>query len=93
MKKKRQFIKIVLACLIVIACFGVLDSFVLAHLDKNTNTEVTVALIATVLGTVIAYCIKSLGEKKSRNQHGLDENGIPYNFDNENISENVKEGE
>lgn len=81
--KPRQFIKLILAVIIGIASAGVIASFALAFLGMNTNSEVAVALIVTLLGAVAAYCIKELGEKKSRNEHGLDENGVPYKREGE----------
>lgn len=82
-KKPRQYIKVVLGVIIAIASMGVVASFALAFLGMNTNSEVTVSLIVTLLGATVTYGIKELGEKKSRNEHGLDENGVPYKKEEE----------
>ena len=53
-------------------------SFVLAFFDKNTNSDVTVALITESFGVTLAYFIYQAALKISRNIHGIDADGIPY---------------
>ena len=51
-------------------------NYALAFLERgNINETVTVALITTILGTVIGYFVKSFNEKNSRNKYGVDEFG------------------
>lgn len=53
-------------------------SFVLAFFDKDTNSEVTVALITESFGVTIGYLIYQASLKMNRNKYGIDANGIPY---------------
>ena len=62
-------------------------SYVLAIFDKQTASDVTTTIFTACIGYLITYAGKSLGEKLSRNRHGLDENGQPYDYQEEN--ENV----
>ena len=53
-------------------------SFALAFFDKDTNSEVTVALITESFGVTLAYLIYQAMLKMSRNKHGIDQDGIPF---------------
>lgn len=53
-------------------------SFVLAFFDKDTNSEVTVALITESFGVTIGYLIYQASLKMNRNKYGIDASGIPY---------------
>ena len=53
-------------------------SFILAFFDKDTNSEVTVALITESFGVTLAYFLYQLALKTNRNKHGVDKDGIPF---------------
>lgn len=71
----------------VMATVSAAASYVLAIFDKQTTSDVTTTIFTACIGYLITYAGKSLGEKMSRNRHGLDENGQPYDYQEEN--ENV----
>jgi uncharacterized membrane protein YqgA involved in biofilm formation len=73
-KRKAEFSKTAVF-LILLFCMGcVTANYVLAFRNaENVNSEVTITLVTTILGTVIGYFLKSLGEKHSRNKHKIDE--------------------
>ena len=71
----------------VMATVSAAASYVLAIFDKQTTSDVTTTIFTACIGYLITYAGKSLGEKVSRNRHGLDENGQPYDYQEEN--ENV----
>lgn len=53
-------------------------SFILAFMDKDTNSNVTVALISESFGVTLAYFIYQAILKTSRNKYGVDYDGIPF---------------
>lgn len=53
-------------------------SFILAFIDKDTNSEVTIALITESFGVTIAYFAYQAVLKTNRNKHGIDSDGIPF---------------
>ena len=53
-------------------------SFILAFLDKDTNSDVTIALITESFGVTIAYFAYQAVLKTNRNKHGIDSDGIPF---------------
>lgn len=53
-------------------------SFILAFIDKDTNSNVTVALISESFGVTLAYFIYQAILKTSRNKYGVDRDGIPF---------------
>jgi len=69
-KKRIEFSKIAVV-FITIFCMGcVAANYILAFMNaQNINSEVTIMLVSTILGTVLGYFLKSLGEKHSRNKH------------------------
>lgn len=71
----------------VMATASAAASYVLAIFDKQTTSDVTTTIFTACIGYLITYAGKSLGEKVSRNRHGLDENGQPYDYQegNENV--------
>ena len=71
----------------VMATASTAASYVLAIFDKQTASDVTTTIFTACIGYLITYAGKSLGEKVSRNRHGLDENGQPYDYQegNENV--------
>ena len=72
MKKKREFKKIALT-IILIFCIGFLVwSYILASIGSNeVNSQISEALVHTVLGSFVAYVLASYSEKNSRNKYGV----------------------
>jgi L-asparagine transporter-like permease len=77
-KKKREFSKILAAWATVIATVTIAASVVLAVFDKQPVTDLSIAVFTACIGYLITYAGKSAYEKNSRNKHGLDEFGNPY---------------
>lgn len=66
---KIEFIKYTVVGSFLLAFFAVIDSYVLAHLGMDTNSEVTSEVVRSLLGVIIVYGLKSFGEKNSRNKY------------------------
>lgn len=77
-----EFSKRLSIILIVFGMLGVIASYVLAFLGKETNYTVTVSLITEIMVTGIAYLTYQYKLKDSRNKHGVDEEGVPYDLAN-----------
>jgi high-affinity K+ transport system ATPase subunit B len=58
-------------------------SFYLAFIDKNVNEAVTLALISTIIGSIVSYMVYQAKLKISRNKYHVDQNGKPYNIEEE----------
>lgn len=54
-------------------------SYILAATGRDPISDMTSTIFMACIGYLITYAGKSLGEKVSRNRHGLDANGNPYN--------------
>ena len=63
---------------VVVATVSVIASFVLAAFELDAVEDVTTTVFTACIGYLITYAGKSLGEKVSRNRHGLDADGNPY---------------
>lgn len=63
---------------VTIATASVIVSYTLSAFDRDPCENLTEAIFAGCIGYLIAYAGKSLGEKISRNKHGLDADGNPY---------------
>lgn len=74
-KKKREFSKFLVVWAIVLTsvCIGI--SYLLALLDHDACSDITVSVVTTCVAIAVAYEAKSFGEKNSRNKYGVDENG------------------
>ena len=83
-KKKRKSrittSKKIVAVILGFAIFDVQVYYILELLDRHPSSEVTVALIASVIGTVLGYYIKSFRENREeanmklrRDREGLKE--------------------
>lgn len=74
-KKKLEFSKklVIWALLITTLCLVV--SYVLAYLDHDSCSDITVAVVTTCIAIAVSYEAKSYGEKNSRNKYGIDEFG------------------
>ncbi len=80
MKRKRkpwEFSKKLAAWAAGMATVSAALSFLLAFLGRETAGEVSTTVFTACVGYLITYAGKSLGEKISRNRHGLDEDGKP----------------
>ena len=69
MKKKTEFSKKLVAWAMAVTTISVTLSYILALLDHNPATDVTVAVITTCVAIAVSYEAKSLGEKHSRNKY------------------------
>lgn len=77
-KPKKEFSQLLVIVSWVITIVWISLSFVLAFFDKDTNSEVTIALITESFGVTLAYLIYQASLKISRNVSGVDKDGIPY---------------
>lgn len=68
---------------VCIATLASAASYVLAAAGLDTVSNVTTTIFGACIGYLITYAGKSLGEKVSRNKHGLDEDGKPYSINTE----------
>lgn len=90
MRKKEnrpwEFSKKLAAWAVAVATVSAGLSYLLAALDKQSVSEVTTTIFTGCIGYLISYAAKSTAEKVSRNKHGLDMDGVPYeqvNFESE----------
>lgn len=72
---KIEFIKYTVVGSFLLAFFAVIDSYVLAHMGMDTNSEVTSEVVRSLLGVIIVYGLKSFGEKNSRNKYNVSVEG------------------
>ena len=96
--KKFEFSKkvAVFCCVMMIVAF--VTSVVLSMLDKDTLSDITVAVYSVCGSGILGYVLKSAFEKNSRNKYGLDEFGNPFgniglNADYESEEESEYESE
>lgn len=82
-KKPWEFSKKLAFWATVMATATVVVSYVLAFLGLEIASEVTTTVFTGCIGYLVTYAAKSVTEKVSRNKHGLDEDGIPYNLKGE----------
>ena len=80
--RKMDFSKKVLVWVIILTSVGFTSSFILAFFDKNPVTEITTTLLASCVGSIVAYSVKSAFEKNSRNKYHLDADGLPFEINN-----------
>lgn len=69
--KKTEFSKKLVTWAMVITTMAISLSYILAMLDHNPVTDVTVAVISTCVAIAVSYEAKSLGEKHSRNKYHI----------------------
>lgn len=96
--RKFEFSKKIAIFCCVMMCFSYLLSVLLSILDKDTISDITVAVYTVCGGGVLGYIVKSAFEKNSRNKYGLDEFGNPLgniglNTEYETKEENEEESE
>ena len=77
-KKKSEFSQGIVVTSWIVTIIWISLSFVLAFLDKSTNSDVTVALVTESFGVTVAYYAYQAILKTSRNKYGVDHNGIPF---------------
>ena len=81
-KRKVQFSKALAVWAAVVATAVIIASVALAAFDKQTVSDLAVAVFTACIGYMVTYAGKSAYEKNSRNKHGLDEDGQPYETEN-----------
>ena len=77
-KRKIETSKKLAVWAVCIATGASVASYVLSALGHEAVSDVTTVIFTACIGYLITYAGKSLGEKVSRNKHGLDEDGKPY---------------
>lgn len=77
-KKKTETSKLLAYWSVAIATICLVIHYTLTAFGLEPAAELTVAVFTACIGYLITYAGKSLGEKCSRNKHGLDANGQPY---------------
>ena len=75
---KLTFSQKLLVLLISISTVWVTWSYILATIGKEPIENLAIAIVTTLILGLLAYFIKSFGEKNSRNKYKVDECGIPY---------------
>ena len=76
--KKKEFSQVLVIMSWVITIVWISLSFTLAFFDKDTNSEVTIALITESFGVTLAYFVYQATLKLSRNKYGIDLDGVPF---------------
>ena len=84
-KRRLSFSKIVVLWVLSLTTASVIASYALSAFDKQTVESLSMTLITALAASIVTYCIKSLGEKASRNKYHLDENGNPIQQDDNNV--------
>jgi hypothetical protein len=77
-KKKVETSKLLARWAAVVATVSAAASYILAAFSLNPVSELTSTIFMACIGYLITYAGKSLGEKISRNRHGLDADGNPH---------------
>ena len=83
-KKSLSYSQKLLLVLICVSTAWVTWSYVLASLGKDPVENLAIAIVSTLILGLLAYFIKSFGEKNSRNKYKVDENGMPYELEGVN---------
>lgn len=81
-KRPWEFKKKLAAWAVVIATLAVIAPYALSLKDKETVGDVSTTVFTGCIGYLISYAASSTTEKISRNRHGLDADGNPYNQSN-----------
>ena len=87
--EKLEFSKWILVAVLVWGMILVTSSFILAAIDKNVNEGVTIAVISTIVGTIMGYMIYQFKLKDSRNKYKVDEEGVPFEIEHQDEENNV----
>ena len=78
-----EFKKKLAAWAVVVATAAATASYILAALGKETAGDVTTTIFTACVGYLISYAAASATEKVSRNRHGLDADGFPFDDEQE----------
>jgi glycopeptide antibiotics resistance protein len=82
-----EFSKKIMIVIVIWAMLCVSFSYFLSFHGKDDSDSVSIALITTIVGSYVGYLIYQFKLKDSRNKHGIDENGKP--FEPEETEENL----
>ena len=80
-KKSLSYSQKLMLVLICASMAWVTWSYVLASLGKDPVENLAIAIVSTLILGLLAYFVKSFGEKNSRNKYKVDENGTPYELE------------
>lgn len=84
-KKPWEFSKRLAVWSILIATITVLLTYGLAFIGRETASDVTIAVFTGCIGYLVTYAGKSAVEKISRNRHGLDSEGNPFELNSAEV--------
>ncbi len=71
-RKKIEFSKLIIIAVFVLCSRWIELTYRLAMADKEQIAEqLAIAIVTTLLGSIVAYSVKSYGEKNSRNKYGV----------------------
>ena len=76
-KKKMETSKKLAWWAVMVATASLITHYALTALGMEPSGELTGGVFTACIGYLITYAGKSLGEKMSRNRHGLDADGNP----------------
>lgn len=77
--KKAEFMKVIIVWAMAFGTACPCISYILSAFGRDPVSDISIAVFSGCTAGIIAYAVKSLGEKISRNKHGLDEDGKPLN--------------
>lgn len=83
-KKTLSYSQKLLLVLICASMAWVTWSYVLASLGKDPVENLAIAIVSTLIVALLAYFVKSFGEKNSRNKYKVNEDGTPYGLEGVN---------
>ena len=84
-KRPMEFKKKLLVWAVVATSVCIAADYILSACGLEPPSGVSEAMITTCIGSIIAYCLATYGEKNSRNKYGLDRNGNPRELNNDEI--------
>ena len=76
-RKKMETSKKLAWWVVIIATLTTIASYMLAYLGHETVETLSASIFTACIAYLVTYAGKSLGEKISRNRHGLDADGNP----------------
>lgn len=78
--KNLTFSQKLILLLLATSIIWVTWSYILATIGREPVESLAIAIVSTLILGLLAYFIKSFGEKNSRNKYKVDECGIPYDL-------------
>ena len=78
--KQLTFSQKLILLLLATSIIWVTWSYILATIGREPVESLAIAIVSTLILGLLAYFIKSFGEKNSRNKYKVDECGIPYDL-------------